>query len=159
MPGISIKAGSRLQLGIKPVMMPNLRGFIFALTGGYDIPILLTMLATLGLCVWAALIWDDDLHGICRTAAIAVVTSYHVNPHDLVLLLRVFAVALPSIRWRSASGLLFLLMATPILHGIRLILGGLWFVAPLVMLFLFVAFPRRFRPPEAKLLIDAPASG
>jgi hypothetical protein len=42
---------------------------------------------------------------------------------------------------------------------IRLILGGFWFVAPLVMLFLFVAFPPRSRPPEATMLTDAPASG
>jgi hypothetical protein len=125
-------------LGIAPLSMPNLRGFIFALSKGHDTPMWLSLLAMVLLCVCVKQTWEDDIQGMCRVAAISVVANYHVNPHDLVLLLPLFAVTLPSIRWRTPSGALFVVLATPILHGFRLILGGFWFVTPLVLVFLWL---------------------
>jgi hypothetical protein len=125
-------------LGIAPLSMPNLRGFIFALSKGHDTPMWLSLVAMVLLCVWVTQTWEDDVQGMCRVAAISVVANYHVNPHDLVLLLPLFAVTLPSIRWRSISGVVFALLATPLLHGMRMVLGGFWFVTPLVLVFLWL---------------------
>jgi hypothetical protein len=129
---------ARLDFGTNPMMMPNLRGLMYAATRGYNIPMWWSMLLTVALCLWAARHWKDDRMGVARLAAIATIAGHHVHPHDLVLLLPLFAFTLPSLRWKSLAGVLFVLLATPVLNGVRLGLNGFWFEGPLILLYMLV---------------------
>ena len=115
-------------------LAPNLFGLVYAVTG-YANTTLLSLAAMLALCAWIAHTWRDDLTGISVLAAVAVVTADHAGPADLLLLLPMLAMSLPAIRWRSLSAALFLLLATPLMQLPIMALNGLWFIAPLVLLF------------------------
>lgn len=76
-------AGAKTHYGMYPTDMPNLHGLLFALSHGARWGLLLTALLSLAVLLWAA------RHGRSLVVALpaAMLVSYHMQPHDLTLLL------------------------------------------------------------------------
>jgi glycosyl transferase family 87 len=107
-----------LSSGYSPGMMANLHGLLYFIFRG-DHPILVLALSMV-LLLWVAGRWRSLEQGFAGTVVATVLAGYHLNPHDLVLLLFPLAFALPDIRWASVRGTILLALALPILPRLAL---------------------------------------
>jgi hypothetical protein len=87
--------------------------------------------------IWISRQWRTLEQGFAGTLVATVLVSYHLNPHDLVLLLIPLALALRDINYASISGVLFLFLALPILPRLALASHCFPLVAVLIAAFGF----------------------
>lgn len=88
-------AGAKTHYGMYPTDMPNLHGLLFALSHGTRWGLLATLLLSCAVLVWAARSGGSLL--VALPAAMLV--SYHMQPHDLTLLLLPLSVL--AARWNE----------------------------------------------------------
>ena len=83
------------DVGLTPIVMPNLRGLLYG-GGGKDLPhnwlLVLTLTASVILLFWAAYLirrQHDNASGFALAITAALLLSYYLHPHDLTPLLLV----------------------------------------------------------------------
>jgi hypothetical protein len=135
---------------IFPSTMPNLRGLLYVLLGGFVSPVALnvgTGVFSLGLVVWAAFLWEDpavaDLD-FALSILVTILVSFHLLIHDLSLLIIPVFLVLNFLRARnltwSRSGILALAPVLTLLVAFlfALVTGAKHF-APLALIVLAFA--------------------
>jgi hypothetical protein len=127
-----------MHLGIRPELMPNLRGFFYALAGGATpTAAILTLCGSIGVLVWAA-----TRHPSFPLALMAAsLVSYHETFTDATLLLLPVGLAAASAvkNGSSRSAQLALLSAVTIIAPAPLLLAGVrFYLLALPILVLFV---------------------
>jgi hypothetical protein len=127
-----LKTAEQLSSGYSPGMMANLHGLVYLLFLRTDHPILVLELS-LALLFLVSRRWTSLERGFAGTVVATVLVSYHLNPHDLVLLLMPLSVALHKIHWSSARGILLLALTLPIVPRLLLILHLFPLVAILIV--------------------------
>ena len=105
--------------GYAPAMMANLHGLLFVLFRR-EPSFWIVFAVSASLFVWTAISWRNDGRGFASVVVMAVLTSYHLNPHDLVLLIVPLAIVIARIRWLSVEGIIVLLIGLPVLPKILL---------------------------------------
>jgi hypothetical protein len=105
--------------GYAPAAMANLHGLLFVLFRR-EPSFWIVFAVSVGVFTWTAFAWRKDGRGFASMVVMAVLTSYHLNPHDLVLLIVPLAIAIARIRWLSTEGILVLIVALPVLPKILL---------------------------------------
>lgn len=91
-------AGAKSHYGMYPTDMPNLHGLMFALSHGARWGLVLTLLSSCAVLAWAA----RRKASVLVALPAAMLVSYHMQPHDLTLLLLPLSVL--AARW--SEGLL-----------------------------------------------------
>jgi hypothetical protein len=99
---------------IHPEQMANLRGLI-SVFANQQIGIWLVGALSVAMILWTARQDPAKPTGFAAMILASMLVSFHSNPHSLVLLIIPLAVAWPPTHFRSVNGLLFLVLATPIL--------------------------------------------
>ena len=143
-----------------PARMPDLHGLFFLLSHGQRWGLLLTLGASLAVMLWAAL----QRPSLPLALLAALLVSYHLQPHDLTLLLLPIGLLLEGAAasrtagsgptWRSRFGFP-LAMALPFLLppvGLALAGRGLVALLTLPLIGLFLAFAAR--PPQSALPLN-----
>lgn len=91
-------------LGVNPKMMPNLRGLATLLLGGHPrLATALVLAASAGLLAWAAWKFDERMpseRSLALLVCFACLVSYHMNLHDLSLLLMPLLLVVAGTLWR-----------------------------------------------------------
>ena len=109
--GLASKA-DQFRYGISPTSMPNLRGLIFAMTGG-RLPIFwvqaITTTASIAVLLWVAVAARERLRGSSTVAFLVAITaacvvSYHMLIHDLTVMLLPLTLILSRFIESEASG-------------------------------------------------------
>src|SRR5258706_9634333 len=131
--------GSIPHIGVYPPMMANLRG-LFYLIFGHNVP-LLTLTVSAALIAWAIYAWRALETGFALAVTVTLLVSYHLNPHSLTLLILPMAIAIKKIKWLSAAGATWLLLATPVLLLIVTWRKEIAWMAIPIAAFAFFAFP------------------
>jgi hypothetical protein len=100
--------------GYSPELMANLRGLYFFLSGR-ELPLTVLAVLSLLIVVLAALWWSTLEQGFSGAVIATLLVSYHLNPHDLLLLLIPLAIAFRQLDYLSLEGFIFLGIALPVL--------------------------------------------
>ncbi len=108
-----VTAAAQLRYAVFPATMPNLRGLVWAVVPEHVAALVATAVASLLVLVWAAK--REASFPLAVVAALLV--SYHLNTHDLTLLIVPAGLALDraarSERWDAAAVLAALFFITP----------------------------------------------
>jgi uncharacterized membrane protein len=107
------------QAGYRPATMGNLHGILFVLFRA-EPSLWVVALTSAVVFLSAAFLWQKNTTGFAAALVITLLTSYHLNPHDLVLLIVPLAITIKKFNWRSFEGLVGLSIALPLLPALFL---------------------------------------
>lgn len=113
-PRLLLHLSSTPASGINPTAMANLRG-LYAFAAHHEPPIIILIIFSFALIALTARKWRSLESGFSAAVVCTVLVSYHLYPHDLILLLIPLAVAVQNIGWVSLKGLIVAAVALPVL--------------------------------------------
>lgn len=99
-PRLLLRVSTQASAGVNPWMMPNLRGLFFRIAHHDLLPIILWSTAMV-LLIFAARYWRSTSQGFAVAIVASMLTSYHMNPHSLVLMLIPLIVLMKVAGWTS----------------------------------------------------------
>lgn len=132
--------------------MANLHGLMVGLAHR-EPPLIITLAVSLALIAASALAWNNVEFGFASGIITTVLVSYHLNPHDLSLLLIPLVVLMKNVRvlrWRALSLVLF---APPV--PLLLLGPNFWMLAVCVLVLMLAMAPIGTPPPAEKIPVPA----